>query len=432
MLRRSESLLLGALIALTLVIAAPAPGRVATHTVGRGLLGAMETDGTASILVAGDSTGDEADEWVYRLGLALEVRYPEFTVYYRLWDRKRRAWPSEPEVLQYGTSPGAVLDIWNLSVSGAGVNYGRGYLPSAVRQLRPDLVFLSYGHNEGAETDRFRWSMQSLVDELRLESPSTEIALIAQNPSLGDSYQGQRRDELAFLSSRDGVDFIDVYNAFEATGNPAAYLLDDGIHPNGAGQSLWLQAILDRLGGVAASTSQPDMDGPAAIRNGDFSVFRKGVPAGWTLTNARLARTSSPVEPPQRYALRLTQTGGPASFAHPLDAKWLRGKWVTVAVRMFVPSQANDQQVGRVGVVDDRTAPEASIQRQSGIHGSYYWEIVSRVISPRATKASIVVSLNQQAGSATVVVERVVAVVGTRVQLGAVPEPPAPRPLGDD
>jgi lysophospholipase L1-like esterase len=403
-------------------------------SIGHRLLHALDTGAAeVNLVVAGDSTGDEESEWVYQLALALERRYPAYTVNYYLWDRKHQAWPSSPDVFQWG-SGASTLNVWNMSVSGSQENYARAYAESQIVPKHPDLLLVSYGHNDGPETARFRWGVESLVESVAVGTPETEIALIAQNPERDNSYQDDRAAELAMLAAQMNLGFVNVWGAFENTGDPGAYLEADGIHPNGAGYSIWLATVLAQLGDGGASpqalASRPSR-GISVIQNGDFSVFARGQPKGWVATNVRASKDYGLVEQPRRWALRLTQTGGStASFSYPLNANWLKGKWVTVAVRIVVPDQPGARLIGRVGLVDDRTDPDQSVQLPSLSRGRYYWEILSRVVDPRATKAALVIYVNQQAGHASLVVDRVLAVLGTTPPPGIDDSPVAPRPLG--
>jgi hypothetical protein len=134
-----------------------------------------------------------------------------------------------------------VLDIWNMSVSGTRENYGLTYAESAIIPKTPDLLFVSYGHNDGADTVLFRWGIQSLVETVAAQSPRTEILLIAQNPETGNSYQQAHAAELADLTAEEDVGLVDVLGAFEATGNPSAYVNPDGVHPTVGGS--WLGTL---------------------------------------------------------------------------------------------------------------------------------------------------------------------------------------------
>jgi lysophospholipase L1-like esterase len=185
---------------LALVASRPAPA--APQLVGGHLLQELGDDASnVNIVVAGDSTGDEPDEWVFLLAQELAPLYPSYGVNYYLWNRRNPGWPSTPWVVQLGAPGNHVLNIWNMSVSGTREYYGLTYAESAIIPKTPDLLFVSYGHNDGADTVLFRWGIQSLVETVAAQSPRTEILLIAQNPETG-SYQQAHAAELADLTLR--------------------------------------------------------------------------------------------------------------------------------------------------------------------------------------------------------------------------------------
>ena len=439
---------LGAFLGVVLagVLLSTSAGGAIRAPLGSGLLQILSS-GTAgaSIFVAGDSTGDEESEWVYQLAWQLGYRYPAYRINYYLWDEKRRSWPSVPLVILQGASGGPALDVWNMSVSGARENYALAYAEREIVQKRPDLMFVSYGLNDGAETARFRWGIQSLVESVAARAPDTEIVLIAQNPAVGNMYQQARASELELLASQEGLGFVNVYGTFAARGDPTAYLTPDGLHPNAAGVSLWLNAVLVQMnfagGGAGSAPAAGAVRAPSVIRNGDFSRFSGPSPTGWKLTNTRADKDFVQVEPSgHRYALRLTEVAPAGAYIYqPLDIKQVKGRWVTVAVRLMVPDGASNSSAGGAGVIDDHTDAAQSVQQAYGPRGTYYWEIVSRKIDESATTAGVVVyvdsaGVQSAGGRSTITVGQVLAVLGTQAPLGngeAPAPPPPPRALAE-
>ena len=108
-----------------------------------------------------------------------------------------------PWLIQEGAPGTHVLNIWNMSVSGTRENYGLTYAESVIVPKQPDLLFVSYGHNDGEGTVRFRWGVQSLVETVAAGSPRTEILLVAQNPETGNTFQQAHAAELAQLASEE-------------------------------------------------------------------------------------------------------------------------------------------------------------------------------------------------------------------------------------
>jgi lysophospholipase L1-like esterase len=412
--------------------------------IGNGLFQILDAGAAdVSIVVAGDSTGDEDDEWVYLLALDLARRYPGYRVEYYLWN-KRSGWPSTPREIQPGAPGTHAINIWNMSVSGTTEDYALNYAERSIVPIQPDLLLISYGHNDGTDTERFRWGIQSLVQTVAAGSPRTEIGLIAQNPETGNTYQQARAAELALLAEQLDLAFVDVLGAFEATGNPDAYLRD-GIHPTPGASYLWEQTVFASMGAGAGKPGPVRMVGAVTrpvslIRFGDFSRFVKGQPAGWTLKNTKATVDFQAAESPHRYAVRFTdQTQGAAYLYQPFNIKLVRGRWVTVAVRLYVPPAPSSPTIGLVGLLDNRNDASATTQLGNGDdpRGLYYWQIVSRKIDPTATSAGVAVYVDsnpdQTPGSmSTIYVQQVMAVLGPEAPLVADTSTPGPRDQPSD
>jgi lysophospholipase L1-like esterase len=408
---------------LALVASRSAPA--APQLVGGHLLQALGNDASdLNIVVAGDSTGDEPDEWVFLLAQQLGTLYPGYGVNYYLWNRRNPGWPATPWLIQEGAPGTHVLNIWNMSVSGTRENYGLTYAESVIVPKQPDLLLVSYGHNDGEDTVRFRWGVQSLVETVAAGSPRTEILLVAQNPETGNTFQQAHAAELAQLASEEHLGLVDILGAFEATGNSSAYV-KDGIHPTLGGSYLWMNTVLAALRSAADAPDGPRQNSGARpvslIRFGDFSRFVHGKPDAWILNNAKPTVDFQDAEAPHRFAVKLTAVNTTsASIYQPFPIEQVRGRWVTVAVRLFLPSQARSTTVGMVGVPDSRTDVSMTTQRGDGPRGRYFWDIVSRRIDPRAKAAGVIIyvdaSPTQPSGS-TILVQQVLAVLGTRAPL---------------
>lgn len=438
--RRCAYLLTLAGCTAVLSLVASHPLRATPQLVGGHLLQALSADASdVNIVVAGDSTGDEPDEWVFLLAQQLGTLYPDYGVNYYLWDRRNPGWPATPWLIQEGAPGTHVLNIWNMSVSGTRENYGLAYAESVIVPRQPDLLFVSYGHNDGADTVRFRWGVQSLVETVAAQSPRTEILLIAQNPETGNTHQQAHAAELAALASEEHLGLVDVLGAFEATGNPSAYV-KDGIHPTVGGSYLWTNTVLAALRSAAEAPDgqppSPQVRPVSLISFGAFSRFAHGKPDAWILKNVKATVDFKDAEAPHRFAVEWTPVNTTsASIYQPFPIEQVRGRWVTVAVRLMVPAQAKSTTVGMIGVPDSQTDPSMTTQRGDGPRGRYFWDIVSRRIDPRAKSAGVIIyadSSPTQPSASTIVVQEVRAVLGTHAPLdpNAPPlDPHAPRGL---
>jgi hypothetical protein len=176
------------------------------------------------------------------------------------------------------------------------------------------------------------------------------------------------------------------------------------------------------------------------IRFGDFSRFVKGTPAGWTLKNTKPVVDFQAAEPPHRFAVRFTeQMPGVAYLYQPFNIKLVRGRWVTVAVRLYVPPEPRSTTIGMVGVLDNRTDAPATTQLGNGDtpRGLYYWQIVSRKIDPTATSAGVAVYVESSPDPtldtpSTIYVQQVLAVLGPEAPLVADASTAGPRDQPSD
>ncbi|WP_206473173.1 SGNH/GDSL hydrolase family protein [Dietzia sp. KRD202] len=191
------------------------------------------------LLVIGDSTSNDADEWV-----SLTAQH--------LADSKGRmvamtTW--EPDTERFGreiilAGSGRPITIINFSSPGATPPYNLLRL-SKVAADRPDLVIVNQGHN----SPDVEAEVGALVTELRQLWPQPpEIAVIDQNPRTDDPNQSQAAavgmDALA--DSHPYIELVDVRSAFRSNGG--AELLTDGLHPNSEGSHLWARTVWAALG----------------------------------------------------------------------------------------------------------------------------------------------------------------------------------------
>jgi lysophospholipase L1-like esterase len=254
------------LSALSLVIAAPAPATAGATA--PGTTAAVQQAGTAaflaalrantrdlSLVVLGDSTGDEPYEWVRLTATHLASVFPRHTLLYYAWDKRTAKW-RPAETVRRGTGS-RTLRLWNGSVSGKSTHYP---LPRLVRQVqgpRPDLVLLSFGHNEGvrsgagADADRWGGQYTALVESVALLAPAATITHVLQNPRFvagEESLQARRQAVYANLARGRGQGTIDAHRPFLANPRWTTEWMRDPIHPNEAGQAAaWAPAVAAAL-----------------------------------------------------------------------------------------------------------------------------------------------------------------------------------------
>ena len=381
-----------------------------------------------SVLVIGDSTGNETVEWV-RLWLgSFAPRFPAYTMIYHLWDATGDAGydtGSAPAAVTVQTGTGArTLHLWNFAVSGSSTRYCLGSRwVLGVAATNPDLVMVSHGHNESAfgvaAVAAWRGQYLALTESLAEEFPQAAITCVMQNPETANTDQQRRAVIYQQLASSRGYGIIDVQRAFLDTGNYAAYTKVDGVHPTTSfdapspdGSALWASVVLAATDPAALSASaigapsaqQPSSlstPGAQLVPNGSFAGFASSVPDSWTAIACTTAKDQRAgwFESANGYAVRVQATGAAQSVLQQDIPQYLslRGKWVTLAVRMRVAA-AQSTTAGRVGLGDGITSA-LTINTTSARDG-FVWQVISMKVSTSAIRVRIYLYGNTSADAA--------------------------------
>jgi hypothetical protein len=185
-----------------------------------------------SVLVVGDSTGNDPGEWV---DLWAQDLAGSRQVTLRQWQAGAEQFAEAP--LVYGSGRG--VEIWNLSYPGVRADYAQRLqeVPKA-----PGVVILSIGHDRSPQALRRAVRTTSeAIDDRWGEVPT---AWVLQNPSTGETEQ-QQKDAVTFLRSlamTERVPVIDVHRAFRKAGSLDGFLLD-ASSPNDRGSRLWADTV---------------------------------------------------------------------------------------------------------------------------------------------------------------------------------------------
>lgn len=202
--------------------------------------------GNATITLLGDSTGNDKSEWFYQLSTWIAARYPGYRTTYRQWDHKKQAYGA-PVVLGPGTG-WLSLSLYNGSVGGAKAGYAvEGDRFGKLTAQGGNLFLLNYSHNESRDTTYPAY--ERLTAKLAALSPRPDIVPVLQNPegppsktSLQRYAHHVRLRAIKRLAEANGWTTIDAHRQFAADQRPLSALVPDGVHPNAAGQALWLSA----------------------------------------------------------------------------------------------------------------------------------------------------------------------------------------------
>lgn len=193
--------------------------------------------------VLGDSTGNDRNEWVFLTAgwVSEEFNRP---VEIHQWDSKNNEYT---EIRTVGSGTGEPVTIWNSSSPGRTAAYTLEHLRKAAPE-RPDAVIINHGHNGGSAAGSQVTRLVNEVNDLWDEPPALAVTL--QNPHTAEGSSKQRAMLSASLEDRYSngpVKILDVRKAFEDTGDVAALLMDDGLHPNPAGSEVWAKVVIDSL-----------------------------------------------------------------------------------------------------------------------------------------------------------------------------------------
>lgn len=191
---------------------------------------AFAADGSR-ILVLGDSTGNDLEEWVHQWG--------------ELEGLPVASWQMEYENRYVGETD--ATRIWSGSMDRATADYPLEHWDAMWPDPAPDLVLLSYGHfHESGE--QAVAALEDLRSALAERAPETPLVVVLQNPQVDDR-NAATREAIAAWADESGLPTIDVAEAFEESDYYPADLRLDELHPSPAGSQLWAETVADALTG---------------------------------------------------------------------------------------------------------------------------------------------------------------------------------------
>lgn len=358
---------------------------------------AIEQDaGNVSILVVGDSTGNETTEWPYLFGQWLATEHPTHSVSYRLWNDSGNTY--DAAVSLGAGSGGNTIRLWNASVAGAHPMYLIGSkLAASITATNPNLVIWNHGHNLASagtlSPSLARGGFLSATEQVRQALPGVPQAFFLQNPRRDDSQMAVVFEEMRDVAGDYGdVRLLDVYSRFLAAGKPAGWYADN-VHPNSTGQAEFLAVIeatwrAARVAAYTAADAFLETVGTnilTASNFGDGAAYAGGVPTGWSaLASATVAVDAAIFDAGRSQSLKITgTTGGSGMFLQTTNIDALKGNKATLAVRQYVPP-GSASSVGRIGLLyNNGTNTFITSPTQGDIAtGGFRWNIISGVEIP--------------------------------------------------
>lgn len=200
---------------------------------------------TVVVSVLGDSTGNGPGEWVDLWGKHLAA---VASVTIHTWDQDVHDWRAK--VTSYPGPAGRSIEIWNGSMPGATADYPATRM-TIMQPTKPDVTILSFGHNgmPGVVGPDLLLTTNAVTTLWGGQVPTVAILQNAAGaPRVKQTDANQAA--LKLWASNSGTPLIDVRSSFDAAPDLAALLNPDGtgVHPNAAGQQLWVDAVIAALG----------------------------------------------------------------------------------------------------------------------------------------------------------------------------------------
>ena len=193
----------------------------------------------SSVMVIGDGTGNEDDEWVSvwaRDHLAVNRG-----VAYHLWDRYGLRWV-EPVALGSGA---ASLDVWNASILSPEMAGEPARVQAAWQPV--DAVLLSYGH--WRDPVAVGGELTAILHAIRGQDPNVPVVVILQNPgpwSVAASQETNVR-AVADWAAQNNLPTIDVYGGWPVDQGQRDALLEADGSPTLEGSRLFARIVAEAL-----------------------------------------------------------------------------------------------------------------------------------------------------------------------------------------
>jgi len=379
-----------------------------------------EAEFDLSIIVIGDSTGNEPTEWVDLLCSQIASENPAYTVRSRLWDNTAKSYASP---VPFGAGA-KFLDVWNCSVPGSKLSENFGSPFSAAFQGKSaDLLIVNHGFNypAGVPYRSIIGAYSAGVESLLKENPSAGVVIVAQPPKQNDENQSINVKAAREYAALRGFDVADIYSVYEKASRPADWYLPDGIHPTPTGSAVWMSVIYALFCADAApvqSQSLFDDIGGNLLVNGLFGAVTGALPDSWTLTNSISALETTIYESGAR-AIKVTANGATPRMqqdlltTNPAGIRASAGGWVTLAVRVYIPAGVGTGNWGTVALRTDDGEFQSSQSGLNGVTGGFFWVVTSAYLRKSPTLMRVYLYADTATGTtANVIFDRAVLVRG--------------------
>ena len=193
------------------------------------------------MVVLGDSTGDDPDEFPFLVAQQLGSAHNRPVIVHRWADGRgyggESTFPARTDA--------AAIHVWNGSVSGSVAAYAANNL-RAMTPVGADLVLINYGHNY-AGPEQARDGLSQLLEDIDGHLGRPPVLVIIQNPKNPETVLSSAIiRQVSDTASAYFCETVDVHRAFRDAGDPEPLLLDD-THPSPAGSKVWADAVVKAL-----------------------------------------------------------------------------------------------------------------------------------------------------------------------------------------
>ncbi len=138
--------------------------------------------------------------------------------------------------------------VTNASISGETSSGGRARLPITLDQLKPDIILIELGANDGLQglpISIMRENLDTMISISKAENLQIALAGISLPASYGPRYIDKFRATFKELSEIHDIPFIDFYR--EEFFIEPDFIQEDGLHPTAKTQPLVKDIILKFL-----------------------------------------------------------------------------------------------------------------------------------------------------------------------------------------
>ncbi|MBT8115040.1 MAG: arylesterase [Arenicella sp.] len=147
---------------------------------------------------------------------------------------------------EYWLENGVAHHTTNASISGETTDGGLARLELTLNELKPDVVMLQLGANDGLRghpLSRIRNNLQHMIDMIKQSGAEPIVVGISLPPNHGPRYIDGFRQIFRDVAAEHEVPYIDFYR--EEFFSIPGYIQQDGLHPTALPQPLIVDSLLD-------------------------------------------------------------------------------------------------------------------------------------------------------------------------------------------